>query len=143
MGVLDGSVEPDAPRADSALVAAYTEAVLAATRPVGLRTATMRAARAALPDAAREALARRGVWDALDSSGPAARRSREAQRVAVARPALFALADVDPGDVRAVTAFYASEAGRYVGGREAIGTSRASLPAIVESLRAAAAAPGR
>lgn len=129
-------IGPDEPAADSALTAAYVAAQRAADQPADVQTAALAAALDALPDSARAALDARGIPAQMYASVVSGERPLRMMTRAARRH----LADVDPADIMALTAFYRSEAGRYVGRVRAIATAQTVHPMRVRSLEQTAAA---
>ncbi|WP_412068224.1 TonB family protein [Rubrivirga sp. IMCC43871] len=125
----------DRPLADSTLAARYGRAILAANQPEDVQTMVLAAMVELFPPALREQI------DALGGPQAFAEMSRQAAGGEDAIAAMMTgisrvvLAEVDPDDIRAVTAYYESEAGLYVSHTAARASTAAILPRMVEAMR--------
>ncbi|MGB3543269.1 hypothetical protein [Rubrivirga sp.] len=125
-----GSAVLEGPQADSARVAGYVVAMLDATQPDGVYLEVVDEARRSLPDSALAALDEFEMWDELTGGG-ALPFTQRLYRESI-RASRYQLADLDPSDLEAMTAYYRSDAGRYVGRRVAVGLYRATVLPMIE-----------
>ncbi len=123
---------PPASLADSALAARFAAAAYRASAPDDMQALLVDALFDLLPDDAPPGL-RQSLASGLDPSNTPGGQS--AMRAVMARAARRSLAGVPEADVVAATAYYASEAGRYVGRATALGTARAQTPVLTRTLR--------
>lgn len=121
----------DAPQADSALVSRYVGALLDAIQPEDLQTDVFESVLRSLSPETRASLAP-GIVQTVRSASKLP--DAATQRVSMTRLTRLQLAQADPADIRALTTYYESEAGRYVGRRLFSARSRASRDAIREAL---------
>lgn len=131
------------PPADSALVTDFIVAQYHAREPADVRREVIEDARQTLPPSARAALDSLDVWEGLiHGIGLRDAGQEDAYLSDMAASARYNMGSVPPADLEAVTAYYRSDAGRYVGRREALGASRAIFPPMIETIaRIIATAP--
>ena len=123
----------DRPLADSLLAAQYARAVVAATQPAELQRITIELMTEAMPASALGFFDQMGGLEVLADMGSSGEMA-DLQLSFMVPAARVALGEADPDDVRAATAFYESEAGRYVSLRAGIGSLRLQVPAMVEAM---------
>ena len=126
-----------APLADSALSARYAAALQAATQPPDIQERMASEMLEMFPPNLREsmdqALAPMGGLAGMLRQQQAAGQA-EQERVALLS-AQLALAPMDEEDIRATTAYYESQAGRYVSRQLALVMMEVQVPRMVEAMR--------
>ena len=124
------------PLADSALAARYATALTAANQPPHLQQRMAEALWGAFPPDARRTIDET-VGKAQFLEMTQASQTNPEQQALMVRAARLSLGELSDDEIEAVTAYYESEAGRYVSGRAAVGATNAYLPRMIEAVRPA------
>ena len=130
----------DRPLADSALAARYAAALLAATQPPDVQERTLDLLIPAFPADLLDAAGGADAFRELYRSQMQSPEVRALQLDAMTRAGRLSLAGLDEADVRAITAFYESDAGRYASRAAALGAANALAPRMAEVMASALAA---
>ncbi len=125
----------DRPLADSTLAARYGRAVMAANQPEDVHTMVLTAMVELFPPALREQIDALGGPQAFAEMSRQAAGGEDAVAAMMTGIARVVLAEVAPDDIRAVTAYYESEAGLYVSHAAARAAMAAMLPRMIEAMR--------
>ena len=130
----------DRPLADSALAARYAAALLAATQPPDVQERMADLLISAFPADMLDAAGGADAFRELYLSQTQSAEIRALQLDTMTRAGRLGLAGLDEADVRALTAFYESDAARYVSRAAALGAANALAPRMAEVMASALAA---